>query len=190
MLTVRDLVESLELRLLAGEGGLDLPIRWVHMSELADPTPWLSGGEVLLTTGMQLGAQDSQREYLARLASSRLAGLGFGTGFGFQSVPEALVEAAREHDFPLFEVPYELPFIAITERAFTQLVNEQYAVLRRRLPRRSASSGSCSPSGACRSLPARSRRWSAARCSCSIPVASRLSSTSSGGPSTPTRWRR
>src|SRR5439155_17896507 len=27
--------------------------------------------------------------------------------------------------------PYELPFIAVTERAFTQLVNEQYAVLRR-----------------------------------------------------------
>src|SRR5581483_4305464 len=35
--------------------------------------------------------------------------------------------------FPVFEVPYELPFIAITEAAFTQLVNEQYAVLRRAL---------------------------------------------------------
>ena len=32
---------------------------------------------------------------------------------------------------PLFEVPYEMPFIAITERAFARLVNEQYAVLER-----------------------------------------------------------
>ena len=32
---------------------------------------------------------------------------------------------------PLFEVPYEMPFIAITERAFALLVNEQYAVLER-----------------------------------------------------------
>ena len=32
---------------------------------------------------------------------------------------------------PLFEVPYEMPFIAITERAFAMLVNEQYAVLER-----------------------------------------------------------
>ena len=31
----------------------------------------------------------------------------------------------------MFEVPYEVPFIAVTEAAFTQLVNEQYAVLRR-----------------------------------------------------------
>ena len=46
-------------------------------------------------------------------------------------MPKALVEAARERDFPLFEVPYELPFIAITEKAFTRLVNEQYALLQR-----------------------------------------------------------
>ena len=31
----------------------------------------------------------------------------------------------------MFEVPYELPFIALTEKAFTQLVNEQYEVLQR-----------------------------------------------------------
>ncbi len=30
-------------------------------------------------------------------------------------------------------MPYELPFIAVTEKAFTQLVNEQYAVLQRAL---------------------------------------------------------
>ena len=48
-------------------------------------------------------------------------------------MPEALREAAAEHGFPLFEVPYELPFIAITEKAFSHLVNEQYAVLRRAL---------------------------------------------------------
>src|SRR5918912_221591 len=38
---------------------------------------------------------------------------------------------ARDHGFPVFEVPYDLPFIAITEKAFTRLVNEQYEVLQR-----------------------------------------------------------
>ena len=133
MLTVRELISDLDVRLLAGEEGVDLPVRWVHMSELLDPTPWLSGGEILLTTGMQLGSEERQREFIERLSSRRLAGLGFGTGFGFDAVPPALIEAAAERDFPLFEVPYELPFIAITEKAFTQLVNEQYAILRRAL---------------------------------------------------------
>jgi purine catabolism regulator len=133
MLTVRDLLADLEVRVLAGEAGLELPVRWVHISELRDPTPWLSGGEVLLTTGMQLDTPASQREFITRLADHQLAALGFGTGFGHSEVPRALLEVAAERDFPVFEVPYEVPFIAVTETAFTQLVNEQYAVLRRAL---------------------------------------------------------
>ena len=46
-------------------------------------------------------------------------------------MPKALVDEADKRGMPLFEVPYEMPFIAITERAFTLLVNEQYAVLER-----------------------------------------------------------
>ena len=133
MLTVGDLLRDLDVRLLAGERGLHLPVRWVHISELLDPTPWLSGGELLLTTGMQLDTPAQAREFAARLADHHLAGLGFGTGFKHATVPEPLLEVAAEREFPVFEVPYEVPFIAVTEAAFTQLVNEQYAVLRRAL---------------------------------------------------------
>jgi PucR family transcriptional regulator, purine catabolism regulatory protein len=133
MLTLRDLLRDLDLRVLAGEAGLDLPVRWVHISELPDPTPWLSGGELLLTTGMQLEGAAQQRQFVALLAEHQLVGLGVGTGFRHEKVPRALLEEATERDFPVFEVPYELPFIALTEAAFTQLVNEQYAVLRRAL---------------------------------------------------------
>ena len=131
MLTVRELVVELRLPVRAGEDGLDLPVRWVHISELLDPTPWLSGGELLLTTGMQLDGPESERTFVERLAEHQLAGLGIGTGFRHQAVPETVIESAAERAFPVFEVPYEVPFIAITEAAFTRLVNEQYAVLRR-----------------------------------------------------------
>ncbi len=133
MLTVRELLQDLDVRLLRGERSLHLPVRWVHISELLDPTPWLSGGELLLTTGMQLETDAQAREFLGRLADHHLAGLGFGTGFKHATVPEPLLEVAAEREFPVFEVPYEVPFIAVTEAAFTQLVNEQYAVLRRAL---------------------------------------------------------
>ena len=81
MLTLRELVRDLDVRVLAGEAGLDMPVRWVHISELPDPTPWLSGGELLLTTGLALDDGEEQRRYVARLADHQLAGLGFGTGF-------------------------------------------------------------------------------------------------------------
>jgi len=133
MLTLRDLLSDVAVRAVSGGDEFDVPVRWVHISELEDPTPFLSGGELLLTTGMALTDEATQRAYVARLAEHGLAGLGLGTGFAHDTLPPALVQAAAEHDFPLFEVPYELPFIALTEKAFTHLVNEQYAVLRRAL---------------------------------------------------------
>ena len=82
---------------------------------------------------MALETPEQQREFIGRLADHQLAALGFGVGFGHDEVPPALVQAAAEREFPVFAVPYEVPFIAVTEAAFTQLVNEQYAVLRRAL---------------------------------------------------------
>ncbi|MFL5818437.1 MAG: PucR family transcriptional regulator [Conexibacter sp.] len=131
MLTVNELLRSLDLRLLAGEASLEAPVRWVHISELEDPTPWMSGGELLLTTGLQLDTPKRQRAFVDLLADHQLAGLGFGTGFSHRSVPDAIVATARDRDLPLVEVPYDVPFIAVTETAFSRLVNEQYAVLRR-----------------------------------------------------------
>jgi PucR family transcriptional regulator, purine catabolism regulatory protein len=131
MLTVRGLVSEMGLELATGEDGADAPVRWVHISELPDPTPWLSGGELLLTTGIQLDTDKRQREFVRLLAGRHLAGLGFGTGFDHDVMPAALLEEARALGFPVFEIPYELPFIALTEKAFARLVNEQYEVLQR-----------------------------------------------------------
>src|SRR5438105_7077496 len=130
-LTVENLIEELGLELLSGQENATAHVRWVHSSELADPTPWLGGGELLLTTGIQLDTPKPQRELIAKLAEHDIAGLGFGTGFAHKRIPAALLAAARERGFPVFEVPYELPFIAITERAFAQLVNERYEMLQR-----------------------------------------------------------
>jgi purine catabolism regulator len=133
MLPLGDLIRDLDVRLVAGEAGLENAVRWVHISELEDPTPWLSGGELLLTTGMGLEDPEAQRAYVRRLAGHGLAGLGLGIGFAHQDVPEALRETAAELGFPLLEVPYEVPFIAVTEKAASHLVNEHYAVLQRAL---------------------------------------------------------
>ena len=131
MLTVQGLVDEMGLELLAGGDAARAPVRWVHPTELEDPTPWLSGGELILTTGMRLRDAPIQREFVERLAQRHAAGVGFGTGFDHETVPEALLEAAGDSGMPIFEVPYELPFIAITEKAFTALVSRQYEVLQR-----------------------------------------------------------
>jgi purine catabolism regulator len=131
MLTVKALLEDLELDLAAGEANAERPLRWVHISELDDPTPWLSGGELLLTTGIQVSDAASQRGFIRLLADHDVAALGFGTGFNHEQLPRALVSEASKRELPLFEVPYRMPFIAITKAAFGRLVNEQYDLMQR-----------------------------------------------------------
>jgi PucR family transcriptional regulator, purine catabolism regulatory protein len=127
VLSVRDIADmsDLDLRVVAGSEGLANDVRWLHVSELPDPTGWLEGGELLLTTGLGVGdLASTQRSYVGRLAAHELAGLGFGLGFGFADVPAALVEEANRLGFPVLAVPYDVPFIAITKAAFTHLANE------------------------------------------------------------------
>ncbi len=136
MLTVRDIAElpGLELGVAAGGAGLANPIAWVHVSELSDPTPWLEGGELLITTGLGVGqGAASQRSYVSRLAEHGLAGLAFGLGFGWPGVPEALVQEADRLGFPVLSVPYDTPFIALTKAISAQLANEQLARVERAL---------------------------------------------------------
>jgi hypothetical protein len=80
---------SLGAELVAGHAGVDRrgPIRWAHISELPDPTPWLEGGELLLTTG--LGVKDSprlQERFVAGVAARGVVALGFAIGVSLEQV--------------------------------------------------------------------------------------------------------
>ncbi|GAB2771454.1 PucR family transcriptional regulator [Streptomyces daliensis] len=128
--TLATLVQHSALRLsvLAGQDRLDTPVRWAHASELADPTPYLDGGELLLVTALKLDAEDAEamRGYVRQLADKGVVGLGFAAGVNYEKVPEALVDACRRVDLPLLEVPRRTPFIAISKAVSAAIAAEQY----------------------------------------------------------------
>ncbi|WP_370588743.1 PucR family transcriptional regulator [Pseudonocardia sp. C8] len=125
--TLRDLCRdrSLGLRVACPSADLDRRISWVHSSELGDPSPYLDGGELLLTTG--LGPAPDPDGYVARLARHGLAGLGFGTGLGHDRHLPAVAEACTRHGLPLVEVPERTPFLALTKAVAEARASERYA---------------------------------------------------------------
>ena len=64
MTTVRWLLAQRRLRLTlrGGVAGLDRHVDCVMTSELTQPGEWLSGDEVLLTTGLRLGRGQASRD--------------------------------------------------------------------------------------------------------------------------------
>ncbi|WP_026361368.1 PucR family transcriptional regulator [Amycolatopsis nigrescens] len=123
---------ELGLTLVAGKNGLDRPLLFAHSIDLPDPGPWLTGGELILTTGAPLSDQpERQREYVHGVHRAGVAALGFGTGLSHDTIPPAVLAAADELGLPVLEVPLPTPFAAITKAVLDRLAEQRYeAVLR------------------------------------------------------------
>jgi purine catabolism regulator len=96
----------------------DVLLGWVHSSDLEDPSPFVSSGQMLLTTGRQFPDDDNlgfYERYVDRLRLAGIVALGFGTEVIRAGTPAALVAACRAAALPLVEVPYRTPFIALSQ---------------------------------------------------------------------------
>lgn len=122
---------ELQLRLIwADEAARERPWAWVHSSDLADPTPFLSPGDALLTTGTQWASDDDIAPWAERLAAAGVPAVGFGTEVIRAGTPEALTEACAAHGIALLEVPYRTPFIAVARAVADLDAEERYARVR------------------------------------------------------------
>lgn len=109
---------------------LDEPIRWIHNSDLLDPTPFLAAGHMLLTTGTQFpirAAEGLFTDYVDRLRELGVVAIGFGTEVARDGTPAGLIAACAEQGMPLVEIPYRVPFIALIQWAADVIAREARA---------------------------------------------------------------
>ncbi|WP_406387611.1 PucR family transcriptional regulator [Streptomyces sp. NBC_00211] len=150
---------GLELRLVAGPERAE--VHGVHASEMADPSPYLLGGELLLTAGAGLTAPEAGPSgaggpggavgpgdagdaggiagdadaaadaYVRRLVGSGVAALGFGVAPLHAEVPPELVRASARHGLPLLEVPPQTRFTAVARAVWRLMAEARTRELRR-----------------------------------------------------------
>lgn len=120
------------LRVVAGEPGLNRPVRWVHVVDIPDVRSWVRPGHLLLTTGYAWPRDEAGQKALIRdLNDCGLAGVAMAVPQFFERFPPPAVEQAEELGFPLLEVPWEIPFATITETITRAILSEQSALLER-----------------------------------------------------------
>ncbi|MCZ4118941.1 PucR family transcriptional regulator [Streptomyces sp. H39-S7] len=126
--------QDLGLRQVAGPRE-DIPVHWVHASEMADPVPYLLGGELLLTAGAHFPSASDTTEYLdhyvVRALEAGAAALGFGLAPVHDETPRALVEACDRYGLPLVEVPPQTPFTAVARAVWQAMAEARHRELRR-----------------------------------------------------------
>ncbi|WP_331771816.1 PucR family transcriptional regulator (plasmid) [Embleya sp. NBC_00888] len=122
---------ALGLRQIAGPRE-DRPVSTTGVTELEDPTPYLIGGELLLTAGVPLPkTPEGIDAYAGRIARAGASALGFGLVPVYDEVPAALVEACDRHGLPLLRVPDGTPFVAVSRAAHAAMTESRYRDLRR-----------------------------------------------------------
>src|SRR5689334_4615197 len=138
MLTVADVLELPVVRralpeVLAGSDGLDRPLRWAHVIEMADPSDLLKGGELVLTTGIGAGARErDQARWIASLIDQGAAALAVELGSTWREhVPDAVVRACTDAGVPVVAFRRQVRFIEITEAVHSAVLNSQFELLRR-----------------------------------------------------------
>ncbi|MFF3870812.1 PucR family transcriptional regulator ligand-binding domain-containing protein [Streptomyces sp. NPDC001978] len=127
--------EDLGLRQIAGPSDPDIVIHWVHTSEMADPYPYLLGGELLLSAGVHIpeaaGSGTYFDDYVGRIVAAGGAALGFGLAPVHDTVPRALVAACEAYGLPLIEVPPRTTFSGIARAVWQLMAEARTAELRR-----------------------------------------------------------
>lgn len=118
---------------LAGEGGLDVPVRWVHVAETADVARLVAGGELLLATGLGWPRDARGLRSLGReLAEAGVAGLVLELGDRVPAAPQPLVDEFRAAGLPFIVLHREARFVAITEAVHARIIDDQTVALRAR----------------------------------------------------------
>ncbi|GAB2888770.1 PucR family transcriptional regulator [Streptomyces deserti] len=119
-----------EPEVVAGAGQLDRPVRWVHVAEAADVGVMLSGGEMVLTTGVLLaGDEDKQAEYIRSLHRAEAAAVVLGLGRAFPAAPDVMRRVAERCGLPMVVLHRPFPFAQLTEEVQSRLVRRKFAAV-------------------------------------------------------------
>ncbi|MER1988101.1 PucR family transcriptional regulator ligand-binding domain-containing protein [Solibacillus sp. FSL H8-0523] len=134
MITVKEVLNRKHFesaKVVAGKTGLNHGIKWIHILEVIDVKQLIKGNELILTTGVIL--KDNEQgflQFVQQLSDLDVAGLCIELGMYIEVIPESVIILADSLDFPLIVFQEVVPFIGITQDLHTEIIHQQYDVLR------------------------------------------------------------
>lgn len=106
-----------DARLRAGRTGLGRKITWPYVGATPTVSQWLHGGELLFLTGVGIPADgESLLNLIHECIQKKLSGVVFLLNPEYISeIPEPVIELADSEGLPLFQMPWDVKLIDITQ---------------------------------------------------------------------------
>jgi DNA-binding PucR family transcriptional regulator len=114
------------LKLVAGENGLNRILRWGHVLDMPDVLAWVQGGELLIMTGIAIAHDDAAlKKIVEEIARRGLAGLIINIGPYISKVPPKVIETANSLDFPVFTLSWEVKLVRVLQEISNYIIAQQ-----------------------------------------------------------------
>lgn len=117
--------------LVGGRGGVDRLVSSANIQEVPDVERWLHGGEILFTAGYAFQTGEKGVQLMTTLEEKGAAALAVKPGTYLPEIPAEMIRYADDHDFPLFLLPGDLPYMDCILPIFHQITQSQIAIMKR-----------------------------------------------------------
>ena len=106
--------KTYQMKLVAGEDGMDNVVRWVHIIEDVEVSHFINGLDLVFTTGIAQCGVNWLLPYAEQLLSHGAVGLVINLGPYIEKVPPQLIVWCNSHAFPLLVLPWSVHIIDVT----------------------------------------------------------------------------
>lgn len=128
-ITCKDILELpsvQKMKVVAGHKGLNNVVRWVHVADIPQVTDWVQGGELLFITGIGINRDlKALLKLVEAIQAKSLAGLVINVGPYIEEIPEEVIQLADGLNFPVFELPWEVKLVEVTQTVCRAIVTRQ-----------------------------------------------------------------
>ena len=127
-ITLREIVkqvEHLEMKLVAGEAGLDREVLWTHMVDSDTISAFLQGQELTFTTGIGISEKLPLLKLVQEVYRNGASGSVINIGPYVDKIGQDVLDFANEKAFPVFEVPWKIHMAEIMRIICFAITKEQ-----------------------------------------------------------------
>ena len=117
--------EEYQLKIIAGEAGMDTVVSWVHMLEDEAIIPRFKGHELAITTGMKGNHERWLLELVKQLYEGECIGLIINTGMYIDNISDEVVRWCEENKFPILTMPWEKSITYLIQDFCTQIIDQR-----------------------------------------------------------------
>lgn len=101
-------IRLFDVKLLAGQNGMNRSARWYHMVESLEISTFLTGNEIVFITGVAIKNAKELFEIIQSAHSRHACALVINLGPYIESISNSIIDFCNENDFPLFVVPWHI----------------------------------------------------------------------------------